>query len=139
MAAIDKFLPIHNAIQAGIDKLAKYYLKTDDLDVYFVCLGKFSAILYTALVTHFSSSVGSKHQGPLLQSAMVHRVVRAWYGDAREGGKSFFKHRICLQCLMLPSLTGIIRLLLPRTSTTPSTAVSDFVFSYIPSLIFVPS
>ena len=44
MELLPKFETVAPAIRAGIDNLSKWYQKTDDTDVYFICLGKLSAI-----------------------------------------------------------------------------------------------
>ncbi|KAJ6524840.1 hypothetical protein B0H10DRAFT_2249520 [Mycena sp. CBHHK59/15] len=40
MAATEKFQGMRESINAGLDNLEKWYTKTDDTDVYFVCLGE---------------------------------------------------------------------------------------------------
>jgi hypothetical protein len=39
MAGSSKFSSLSTAIEAGIENLRKWYGKTDDTDVYFICLG----------------------------------------------------------------------------------------------------
>lgn len=39
MAIDAKYAPIANAIQQGLKNVDKYYKKTTDSDVYFICLG----------------------------------------------------------------------------------------------------
>ena len=34
-----KYAPVANAIQQGLKNVGKYYKKTTDSDVYFICLG----------------------------------------------------------------------------------------------------
>jgi hypothetical protein len=43
MASTSKFVDIKDAIHAGMANLAKWYRKTEDTDVYFICLGKDSS------------------------------------------------------------------------------------------------
>lgn len=40
MAAHPKFTELSAAIEAGLQNLDKWYRKTDDTDVYFICLGE---------------------------------------------------------------------------------------------------
>ena len=40
MAKLPKFCTIADAIQSGLENLRKWYRKTDDTNVYFVCFGK---------------------------------------------------------------------------------------------------
>ncbi|KAJ7453409.1 hypothetical protein FB451DRAFT_1185218 [Mycena latifolia] len=39
MAALPKFADMAPSIEAGLENIAKWYRKTDDTDVYFICLG----------------------------------------------------------------------------------------------------
>jgi hypothetical protein len=47
MANSSKFVDVRDAIRTGLENLAKWYYKTDDTDVYFICLGELSS---TALI-----------------------------------------------------------------------------------------
>jgi hypothetical protein len=40
MANDDQYAPIADAIKQGLKNVDKYYKKTSDSDVYFICLGK---------------------------------------------------------------------------------------------------
>jgi len=42
MAVHRKFIELLDAIEAGLRNLDKWYRKTDDTDVYFICLGECS-------------------------------------------------------------------------------------------------
>jgi hypothetical protein len=41
MAATDKFADMRDSINAGLANIAKWYSKTEETDVYFICLGVF--------------------------------------------------------------------------------------------------
>src|SRR6266481_6929929 len=36
----EEFAPVHHGIEAGLKNLSKWYCKLDEMDVYFICLGK---------------------------------------------------------------------------------------------------
>jgi len=41
MANIPKFAPVKQGIEKGLEKLHKWYMATDQTDIYFICLGKY--------------------------------------------------------------------------------------------------
>ena len=41
MAAGPRYRLVHDALNEGLDNLAKWYKKTDDSTAYFICLGTF--------------------------------------------------------------------------------------------------
>jgi hypothetical protein len=45
MARHPRFNEMSTAIEAGLENLSKWYHKVDNTDVYFVCLGKLSAVI----------------------------------------------------------------------------------------------
>jgi len=49
MAHSSKFSAVENAILLGLNNVEKWYRKTDDTDVYFVCLGMF-LLLYLLII-----------------------------------------------------------------------------------------
>ena len=51
MAGTAKFSELQDAIEAGLENLRKWYRRTDDTDVYFICLGKRCVKWQVALLT----------------------------------------------------------------------------------------
>jgi hypothetical protein len=49
MAATEKFEDMRDSINAGLDNLEKWYGKTDDTDVYFICLGELLPIVHSTI------------------------------------------------------------------------------------------
>lgn len=41
MVALDKFSPVKDALEKGLEKLRKWYKSLDHSDTYFICLGMF--------------------------------------------------------------------------------------------------
>jgi hypothetical protein len=39
LANAPKFAPVKNGIEKGLEKLQKWYMATDQTDIYFICLG----------------------------------------------------------------------------------------------------
>ena len=39
MVAVDKFLPVKDGLEKGLEKLRKWYKSLDHSDTYFICLG----------------------------------------------------------------------------------------------------
>ena len=39
MVALDKFSPVKDALEKGLEKLHKWYKSLDQSDMYFICLG----------------------------------------------------------------------------------------------------
>ena len=57
MAVHPKFSELSGAIEAGLQNLNKWYRKTDDTDVYFICLGERScSCSHTAQLLTFKTS-----------------------------------------------------------------------------------
>ncbi len=50
-----KFAKISFAIEAGLEKLRKWYKAVDDSDMYFICLGVYTVYSQEYLLTAFSS------------------------------------------------------------------------------------
>jgi len=42
MADMPKFAELKDAIHSGLENMNKWYQKTEDTDVYFICLGQYS-------------------------------------------------------------------------------------------------
>jgi hypothetical protein len=56
MRNISKFSDLAGAINAGLQNVNKWYRKSDDTDIYFVCLGTFKACFFELNVSkHFSA------------------------------------------------------------------------------------
>jgi len=49
MARSSKFSAMENTILLGLNNVEKWYRKTDDTDVYFICLGTF-LLLYLLII-----------------------------------------------------------------------------------------
>jgi hypothetical protein len=56
MAGTAKFSELQDAIEAGLENLRKWYRRTDDTDVYFICLGKCSVKWQGAILTLCTST-----------------------------------------------------------------------------------
>ncbi|KAG2338442.1 hypothetical protein BDR05DRAFT_1004255 [Suillus weaverae] len=50
MALDPQYLPIADAIKAGLKNVDKYFKKTSQLDVYFICLGEYYQFLQLVLI-----------------------------------------------------------------------------------------
>jgi hypothetical protein len=46
MAAIDRFADMKDSINCGLENLDKWYRKTNDTDVYFICLGTIASFTF---------------------------------------------------------------------------------------------
>lgn len=51
MAQASKFNGVANTIHLGLENICKWYRKTDDMDMYFVCLGEFFLLNSSAAST----------------------------------------------------------------------------------------
>jgi len=51
MAATPQFSKVRDAINKGLENLAKWYQKTSDTSAYFICLGKYNFDLYASDIT----------------------------------------------------------------------------------------
>jgi len=63
-ARLPKFKEIEPAIRAGLDNLGKWYCKTDETDMYFICLGEICHYLScprSHQILQFSTRMSSSH------------------------------------------------------------------------------
>lgn len=45
MLKVERFAPVSDAIEKGLEKLRKWYKKIDESDTYFICLGMHFSII----------------------------------------------------------------------------------------------
>lgn len=90
MAATDKFAEMHDSIHAGLDNIAKWYSKTNDTDVYFICLGMFPCVTISV-----PSHVHNTALDPNFKTAYVES---AWDSTAYDAGIEMLESRVRVYC-----------------------------------------
>jgi hypothetical protein len=90
MELLPKFETVAPAIRAGIDNLSKWYQKTDDTDVYFIFLGKLSAIRCChRILTNLAV---------LDPNVKLAYAEDKWNSDAKDDGVTRLKTVVCNVC-----------------------------------------
>jgi hypothetical protein len=77
MAAIDRFADMKDSINCGLENLEKWYRKTNDTDVYFICLGTTTSFTLNYL-SDFASSLGSELQDRVCRAPVGSGTLHRW-------------------------------------------------------------
>ena len=51
LANTPKFAPVKHGIEKGLEKLKKWYMATDQMDIHFICLGMLQNLILTAMIS----------------------------------------------------------------------------------------
>ena len=62
MLNVEKFAPVCDAIEKGLEKLQKWYMRIDESDTYFICLGMCCLMINSLASSNLLSSLASIYQ-----------------------------------------------------------------------------